>query len=97
MHMIIDELLTTEQLTSPKRYIYEICEMFGWDFPDVVSSTADGFVIQYTEDTLGKAKKRQRLIQDGCYRRGTRVMQQEINVNSKGCYCCSSVIPVYSI
>ncbi len=94
MHMIVDELLTTEQLTSPKRYIYEICEMYGWDFPEC-TSTADGFIIKYEDVTFAKARKRQRLIQDACIRLGTQMVDSNINVTSKGNYITAALIPSY--
>lgn len=68
MHMIIDELLTEQQLSSPKRYIYEICEMYGWDFPDLITEDAEGYRLKYVEKSKAKARKRQRLVNDACIR-----------------------------
>ena len=85
MHLIVDELLTTEQLTSPKRYIYEMCEMYGWEFPEC-SSTDGGYKISYSDVSLAKARKRQRLIRDACIRLGTKVVKDGITVDGFDCY-----------
>lgn len=68
MHMIIDELLTEQQLNSPKRYIYEICEMYGWEFPESISEVPEGYRLKYSEKSWAKARKRRRLINDACIR-----------------------------
>lgn len=77
MHLIVDELLTEEQLNSPKRYIYEICEMYGWDFPDVVDKE-NKYVLEYKEVSLGKARKRERLVRDACLRLKTHALSSKI-------------------
>ena len=104
MHLLVDEELTSEQLSSPKRYIYEICEMYGWELPEDVVSTPDGYKIRFTEVPEGKAKKRRRLIQDACFRLKVNLVENYIEpFNSYSThqsgdskqYCCEAVIPVY--
>ncbi len=95
MHLIIDELLTKEQLTSPKKYIYQMCEMYGWEMPLIVSSSGQHYKICYVEPTSGKARKRQRLIHDACIRLGTRAVDNLI-VEDNGKYICYALIPTYS-
>ena len=41
MHLLVDEALTAQQLSSPERYIYEICEMYGWEFPEDIVTTPE--------------------------------------------------------
>ena len=95
MHLIVDENLTAEQLASPRRYIYELCEMYGWEFPEDVFALKDGYAIMYNDVSLGKARKRQRLIRDACIRLGTKVVKDGITVNEVDCYTTASVIPYY--
>lgn len=104
MHLLVDEVLTAEQLSSPKRYIYEICEMYGWEFPEDIVSTPDGYRIRFTEVSEGKAKKRRRLIQDACFRLKVHLVENYIEPFDSSAthpsgdskqYCCEAVIPVY--
>lgn len=94
MHLIIDELLTEEQLNSSKRYLYEMCEMYGWEMPLIVSSTEQHYRICYVEPTDGKARKRQRLIHDACIRLGIKAVDNIIE-KEEGKYLCYSSIPHY--
>lgn len=102
MHLIIDELLTKEQLNSPKKYIYQMCEMYGWEFPPVVVEQENGYRLTYKERSEGKAKKRQRLINDACIRLGTRTVENYIepageynliNGVETERYYCNAIIP----
>ena len=95
MHLIIDENLTPEQLQSPKKYIYQMCEMYGWDQPEDIFALKRGYVVSYTEKSLAKAKKRQRLIRDACARLGTYVVKDGIAIDGFDYVVCS-VIPYYS-
>lgn len=97
MHLIVDENLTAEQLASPRRYIYELCEMYGWEEPDDVFAVKDGYIISYTDISLAKARKRQRLIRDACTRLGSKVIKDGITVDGFDCYITASIIPYYKV
>lgn len=71
MHLIVDQVLSQEQLSSPKRYIYELCEMFGWDEPHIIDSDNTSYKVVFPEKNYGKSKIRRRLVIDGCRRLGT--------------------------
>lgn len=96
MHLIVDENLTAEQLASPRRYIYEICEMYGWKEPDDIFALKDGYVISYNEATAAKARKKQRLIRDACIRLGTKVVKDGIAFDGVDCHTVCSVVPYYN-
>lgn len=105
MHLIVDELLTKEQLESPKRYIYQMCEMYGWEPPAILAEEGSAYRLMYVEKSKGKARKRQRLIQDACIRLGTKPLENFIepsgryilvNDTSIELYYCQVLIPKYN-
>lgn len=81
MHLIINELLTEEQLKSPRRYLHQLCEMYDWTGPEVVEETVDSYTVLFTDLTTGKARIRRRLVNDGCWRLGITPLQ----VATTGC------------
>ena len=90
MHLIVDQVLSQEQLSSPKRYIYELCEMFGWDEPQIIDLDNTSYKIVFPEKNYGRAKIRKRLITDGCRRLGT--VPQSFLLSDD---CCIVTIPKY--
>ena len=93
MHLLVDEVLTAEQLQSPMRYIYEVCEMYGWELP-TITECDNTYHLQYSESSDGKARKRHRLIHDASVRLKFNLIDNTI-IDDDGRYYVNATVPKY--
>lgn len=99
MKRMIRSSITDRQKTSPKRYIYEICDHLGWNVPMFTDPAAGGYRLRYFEETEQEAADTVKQIEKACDELGIKLIRSMVKPGNRGPYkgyFAYTVIPAYS-